>query len=53
MPWTPKSFSSRHNKALSPAKAAKAAKVANAVLQKTGDEAKAIKIANSQAKKKG
>ncbi len=31
--------------------AAKAARIANAVLRETGDEGKAIRIANSQAEK--
>ena len=52
MPWTGSTFKSRHNKALSGARAGKAAKVANAILRKTGDEGKAIRIANAMAKKK-
>lgn len=52
MPWTGKSFKSKHNKDLSPAKAAEAAKIANAVLKETGDEGKAIRIANAQVKHK-
>ena len=48
MPWTAASFKNKHNKSLSPAKAAKAAAVANAILKQSGDEAKAIRIANSQ-----
>lgn len=53
MPWDSKSFKSKHNKKLSPAQARKTAKVANAILRETGDEGKAIRIANAQAKKKG
>ncbi len=49
MPWTGKTFKSRHNKGLSQSKADKAARVANAVLEKTGDEGKAIRIANAKA----
>ena len=53
MPWTPASYRKKHNKKLTPAQAKKASKIANAILEKTGDEGKAIRIANSQAKKKG
>ena len=51
MPWTAKTFKSRHNKSLSLAQAKQAAETANAILKETGDEAKAIRIANAQAKK--
>ena len=47
MPWDAKSFR-KHNRKLSGARAAKAASIANAVLAKTGDEGKAIRIANSK-----
>jgi len=50
MPWTPATFKSRHNKGLSKGKASKAASIANAVLKKTGDEGKAIRIANAAVK---
>jgi uncharacterized protein YdaT len=50
MPWDKESFRKRHNKGLSDSQAKKAARIANAVLEKTGDEAKAIKIANARAK---
>ena len=50
MPWDAKSFRARHNKALSQAQAGRAATIANAVLTKTGDEGKAIRIANARAK---
>lgn len=46
MPWTPESFRSKHNKGLSSDKSGEAAKIANGVLRKTGDEGKAIRIAN-------
>ena len=49
MPWTGKTFRSRHNKGLTPDQAWEAARVANAVLRDTGDEGKAIRIANAQA----
>lgn len=52
MPWTGPEFAQRHNKSLSPAQGKQAAKVANAILQKTGDEGKAIRIANWQAKRR-
>jgi hypothetical protein len=46
MPWTGESFRSKHNKKLSAEEAREAAKIANAILRDTGDEAKAIRIAN-------
>lgn len=52
MPWTPSSFKTKHNKSLTPSQAKEAAKIANAVLKETGDEAKAIRIANSKVKAK-
>ena len=51
MPWTAKTFR-HHNKKLSPLKAQKAAKIANAILRDTGDEGKAIRIANYQVGRK-
>lgn len=51
MPWTAASFA-KHNHHLKKAQRAKAAKIANAVLAKTGDEGKAIRIANAEAAKK-
>lgn len=48
MPWSGKSFGSRHNHKLSGAGAAKAASIANAILKDSGDEGKAIRIANSK-----
>lgn len=52
MPWTPKTFKSKHNKKLSPEKAKAAAAQANAILTKTGDEGLAIATANKNAEKK-
>jgi uncharacterized protein YdaT len=48
MPWTAASFKSKHNHKLSSSQAASAANVANAILKKTGDESRAIRIANSK-----
>jgi len=50
MPWTAESFKKKHNKSLTDKQAAKAAKIANDVLEKTGDEAKAVKAANTRMK---
>jgi uncharacterized protein YdaT len=47
MPWTAKSFKKHNRKATK-----KMADVANAVLRETGDEGKAIRIANAQGKRK-
>lgn len=52
MPWTAEKYRKSHNKKLTPAQAKKGSKIANAILEKTGDEGKAIRIANSLAKKK-
>jgi len=52
-PWTGSSFKKKHNKKLTPAKAKKAAKQANAILRETGNEGLAIRVANANAKKKG
>jgi uncharacterized protein YdaT len=51
MPWTAKSFKEKHNKKLSKMESQVAADIANAILRDTGDEAKAIKIANSKVKR--
>lgn len=51
-PWDTNSFKKKHNKGLSPSKAKKAAEIANAILRESGDEGKAIRIANSKVKKK-
>lgn len=50
MPWTPSDAKSKTKKASSPAKSRKWAGVANAVLKKSGDDAKAIRIANAAVK---
>lgn len=47
MPWTPEDFKKKHNKMLSNASANKASNMANKILAETGDEGKAIRIANS------
>ena len=52
MPWTGKSFKRRHNQSLTDSQAEKAASIANSILKETGDEGKAIRIANSKVKKK-
>ena len=53
MPWTKSSITKKNKKLKkSPKKAAHTAKVANAILKKTGDEGKALRIANWQAKGK-
>lgn len=48
MPWDPESFKEKHNQSLSKEEAEQASKVANAILEETGDEGKAIRIANAQ-----
>ena len=49
MPWNARTFK-RHNQRLTDGQASHAARVANAILESTGDEAKAIRIANAKAK---
>lgn len=51
MPWTGNSFRDKHNHGITTAVASKAAKQANAILKKTGDEGLAIAVANRDAKK--
>ena len=51
MPWNKKTFK-KHNLKLSDSKSKKASEIANAILKKTGDEGKAIRIANSKVKRK-
>ncbi len=51
MPWDSREFRAKFNKKLSDRMAGKAAKVANAVLKKSGDEGQAIRIANAAVKK--
>lgn len=53
MPWNSADASSKTHKANSPKKQAKWAAVANAVLEKTGDDASAIRIANAQMNRYG
>lgn len=52
MPWTASSFRARHNTKLTPAQAARAAKIANGMLKRGVDEGVAIATANKQAKGK-
>ena len=52
MPWSA-AGAKRHKKGLSSAQASKWAAIANAILSKTGDEAKAIRIASSKVGKHG
>jgi len=51
-PWTLKDAIGKTKKASTPAKKKQWAATANAVLKKTGDDAKAIKIANAAVKRK-
>jgi hypothetical protein len=51
MPWTMESASSHTKKAKTAATKKQWASTANAVLEKTGDDAKAIRIANAAVKK--
>ncbi len=50
-PWDKDNFR-KHNKKLNNSQANKAAHIANAILKDTGDDAKAVRIANSMVKKK-
>lgn len=52
MPWTAQEFGKKHNKSLSPAQKVKAAKIANSVLKRTGNDASAIRIANAAVKRR-
>jgi hypothetical protein len=51
MPWDQASFR-KHNRALSPGQSAHAARIANAILKRTGDEGLAIATANARVKKR-
>jgi hypothetical protein len=51
VPWNAETIK-KHNRGLTGAKAEQTAKVANAILKETGDEGKALRIANWQAKRK-
>ena len=46
MPWTGGSFKAKHNHKLSSEQASHAARIANAVLEHSGDEGMAIAVAN-------
>ncbi len=50
MPWNSREFREKFNKRLSARQAMTAAKTANAVLKKTGDEGLAVRVANKQVK---
>lgn len=52
MPWKPSDASKKTKKANTPAEKKKWSSVANKVLKSTGDDAKAIKIANASISKK-
>lgn len=52
MPWTGSSFA-KHNKSFSPQQDAHAARIANAVLKRSGDEGMAIAVANKNARAQG
>ena len=52
MPWKSTSARKHTKKASTPAKKRQWAKTANAVLKSTGDEGKAVRIANSAVKKR-
>lgn len=52
MPWSPSDASKKTRKAKTKAQKTRWAKTANAVLNKTGDEAMAIRVANAGAKRK-
>jgi len=51
MPWDPSDASGKTKKASTPATKKQWSDIANDVLEKSGDEGKAIRIANSQVKK--
>jgi uncharacterized protein YdaT len=51
MPWSPSDGPSRHTKkANTPAKRKQWSDIANNVLKKSGDEGKAVRIANAQVR---
>lgn len=51
MPWVASTFRKHNRRAVGPA-GKKAASIANAVLRKTGDEGRAIRIASAAIKRK-
>jgi uncharacterized protein YdaT len=53
MPWNAKTFAARHNKKLSGTEATKAAKMANAMLDRGVPEGEAIATANKRARAPG
>ncbi len=53
MPWTSKDAKKHTKSAGSPKSKKQWSKVANSVLQQSGDEGKAIRIANAAVKKRG
>jgi len=52
MPWTPKDASKKTKKADTAKEKQQWSKVANKVLKSTGDESKAVRIANAAIKKR-
>ena len=52
MPWTAKSFATKHNKKLKGKSAEKAAKIATAMVRRGVPEGEAIATANARAKRK-
>jgi uncharacterized protein YdaT len=52
MPWTARSFASRHNKKLKGASAKKAARIATAMVARGVPDGEAIATANARAKPK-
>lgn len=52
MPWKPSDAQKKNKKADTPAEKKKWASVANSVLKDSGDDAKAIRIANASISKK-
>lgn len=48
MPWTAKTFASRHNHSLNKGEAKSAAEQASAIVRKGGDEGMAIAVANKR-----
>lgn len=52
MPWKPADAQKKNKKADTPAEKKRWAATANAVLKDSGDDAKAIRIANASIKKK-
>lgn len=51
MPWTPSEASGKTRKANTPSKRSQWSRTANAVLRDSGDEGKAIRIANYAVKR--